>query len=131
MFVFASRRRHTRFSRDWSSDVCSSDLGALAVQDLQGAPGDLQPDQRHQQVAIRVPAHPDEDEPVDELAVLALVQPEGEEGVAGAVLAAADAAGLHLDLLGALGGVEDVRGVPGVLLAPDELDAWVGVLYVG
>src|SRR5690606_39396118 len=22
----ASRRRHTRFSRDWSSDVCSSDL---------------------------------------------------------------------------------------------------------
>src|SRR5690606_18576356 len=23
---FASRRRHTRFSRDWSSDVCSSDL---------------------------------------------------------------------------------------------------------
>src|SRR5690606_40276669 len=23
-----SRRRHTRFSRDWSSDVCSSDLGA-------------------------------------------------------------------------------------------------------
>src|SRR5690606_40726358 len=21
------RRRHTRFSRDWSSDVCSSDLG--------------------------------------------------------------------------------------------------------
>src|SRR5690606_5597280 len=25
-FVFSSRRRHTRFSRDWSSDVCSSDL---------------------------------------------------------------------------------------------------------
>src|SRR5690606_40537219 len=24
---FSSRRRHTRFSRDWSSDVCSSDLG--------------------------------------------------------------------------------------------------------
>src|SRR5690606_35318479 len=23
-----SRRRHTRFSRDWSSDVCSSDLAA-------------------------------------------------------------------------------------------------------
>src|SRR5690606_39725505 len=29
---FSSRRRHTRFSRDWSSDVCSSDLGALADQ---------------------------------------------------------------------------------------------------
>src|SRR5690606_39638433 len=25
-FFFASRGRHTRFSRDWSSDVCSSDL---------------------------------------------------------------------------------------------------------
>src|SRR5690606_40895173 len=24
-----SRRRHTRFSRDWSSDVCSSDLGGV------------------------------------------------------------------------------------------------------
>src|SRR5690606_41002029 len=26
IFFFSSRRRHTRFSRDWSSDVCSSDL---------------------------------------------------------------------------------------------------------
>src|SRR5690606_40060776 len=26
---FSSRRRHTRFSRDWSSDVCSSDLSYL------------------------------------------------------------------------------------------------------
>src|SRR5690606_40900769 len=38
LFFFSSRRRHTRFSRDWSSDVCSSDLaqqladdGAVAV----------------------------------------------------------------------------------------------------
>src|SRR5690606_40377434 len=28
-FFFSSRRRHTRFSRDWSSDVCSSDLRGL------------------------------------------------------------------------------------------------------
>src|SRR5690606_40395172 len=30
---FSSRRRHTRFSRDWSSDVCSSDLalGMVAI----------------------------------------------------------------------------------------------------
>src|SRR5690606_39367726 len=28
LFFFSSRRRHTRFSRDWSSDVCSSDLRA-------------------------------------------------------------------------------------------------------
>src|SRR2546422_5367985 len=27
-FFFSSRRRHTRCSRDWSSDVCSSDLVA-------------------------------------------------------------------------------------------------------
>src|SRR2546421_6687434 len=25
-FLFSSRRRHTRSDRDWSSDVCSSDL---------------------------------------------------------------------------------------------------------
>src|SRR5690606_40278307 len=31
-FFFSSRRRHTRFSRDWSSDVCSSDLFELAIQ---------------------------------------------------------------------------------------------------
>src|SRR5690606_40049301 len=28
-FFFSSRRRHTRFSRDWSSDVCSSDLATF------------------------------------------------------------------------------------------------------
>src|SRR2546429_2388776 len=28
LFFFSSRRRHTRCSRDWSSDVCSSDLNA-------------------------------------------------------------------------------------------------------
>src|SRR5699024_11505898 len=27
-FIFSSRRRHTISKRDWSSDVCSSDLGA-------------------------------------------------------------------------------------------------------
>src|SRR5437763_11316382 len=26
-FFFSSRRRHTRYIGDWSSDVCSSDLG--------------------------------------------------------------------------------------------------------
>src|SRR5690606_40117132 len=31
IFFFSSRRRHTRFSRDWSSDVCSSDLGSLFI----------------------------------------------------------------------------------------------------
>src|SRR5207249_951837 len=33
VFFFSSRRRHTRSKRDWSSDVCSSDLQiALAVE---------------------------------------------------------------------------------------------------
>src|SRR5690606_10115934 len=30
----SSRRRHTRFSRDWSSDVCSSDLGQPKILNL-------------------------------------------------------------------------------------------------
>src|SRR3712207_3716995 len=29
VFFFSSRRRHTRYWRDWSSDVCSSDLDSL------------------------------------------------------------------------------------------------------
>src|SRR5688572_31065299 len=29
-FFFSSRRRHTRFDCDWSSDVCSSDLSSRA-----------------------------------------------------------------------------------------------------
>src|SRR5207245_11318708 len=33
-FFFSSRRRHTRCYRDWSSDVCSSDLLRLAVEHL-------------------------------------------------------------------------------------------------
>src|SRR6266536_4569010 len=31
-FFFSSRRRHTRSTRDWSSDVCSSDLPTLEEQ---------------------------------------------------------------------------------------------------
>src|SRR5690606_39442053 len=37
VFFFSSRRRHTSFSRDWSSDVCSSDLypgGVTALADV-------------------------------------------------------------------------------------------------
>src|SRR2546430_5269301 len=36
VFFFSSRRRHTRFDCDWSSDVCSSDLAA-PEQPAQGA----------------------------------------------------------------------------------------------
>src|SRR5258707_10029481 len=31
-FFFSSRRRHTRYWRDWSSDVCSSDLSPVGSQ---------------------------------------------------------------------------------------------------
>src|SRR6266496_1476999 len=30
-FFFSSRRRHTRSLRDWSSDVCSSDLASVGI----------------------------------------------------------------------------------------------------
>src|SRR5699024_9651910 len=33
-FFFSSRRRHTRSKRDWSSDVCSSDLLAFGIGDF-------------------------------------------------------------------------------------------------
>src|SRR5438067_3007789 len=32
LFFFSSRRRHTRSKRDWSSDVCSSDLYSFPLQ---------------------------------------------------------------------------------------------------
>src|SRR5207253_8682175 len=31
VFFFSSRRRHTRWPRDWSSDVCSSDLPNVSL----------------------------------------------------------------------------------------------------
>src|SRR3712207_4366267 len=36
VFFFSSRRRHTRYWRDWSSDVCSSDLSQVVkrIEDL-------------------------------------------------------------------------------------------------
>src|SRR2546430_12924338 len=34
VFFFSSRRRHTRFDCDWSSDVCSSDLTGKQAQAL-------------------------------------------------------------------------------------------------
>src|SRR5215203_99521 len=51
-FFFSSRRRHTRYWRDWSSDVCSSDLALCSwlqgpIRPLHGSskpPGGIQPD---------------------------------------------------------------------------------------
>src|SRR5256886_3041062 len=38
IFFFSSRRRHTRFDCDWSSDVCSSDLAGLVAGMGTGSP---------------------------------------------------------------------------------------------
>src|SRR3712207_5231014 len=43
MFFFSSRRRHTRYWRDWNSDVCSSDLGVLPLPGLAGLVVALEP----------------------------------------------------------------------------------------
>src|SRR6266496_5735157 len=40
-FFFSSRRRHTRSLRDWSSDVCSSDLSVVLAGGVLLAPGPL------------------------------------------------------------------------------------------
>src|SRR5574341_2068374 len=37
-FFFSSRRRHTRLVGDWSSDVCSSDLGGVSGWFSSGGP---------------------------------------------------------------------------------------------
>src|SRR5699024_11564388 len=40
-FFFSSRRRHTRSKRDWSSDVCSSDLTFFLSRAMPGDPIDV------------------------------------------------------------------------------------------
>src|SRR5262245_20356459 len=50
LFFFSSRRRHTRCLSDWSSDVCSSDLGGALAAGL---------GQRHQRAPALL-AHPEE-----------------------------------------------------------------------
>src|SRR5215217_8911000 len=42
LFFFSSRRRHTRYWRDWSSDVCSSDL--QSVEKFMAAAEKVKPD---------------------------------------------------------------------------------------
>src|SRR6266536_3449181 len=57
LFFFSSRRRHTSSTRDWSSDVCSSDLDLVQTAQgghAAGCPTDdvvviVQLDQRHEE----------------------------------------------------------------------------------
>src|SRR3712207_8684479 len=50
-FFFSSRRRHTRYWRDWSSDVCSSDL----------SDGARSGPTKRSDTAVDAPPHPDAD----------------------------------------------------------------------
>src|SRR5688500_20378170 len=47
LFFFSSRRRHTRLQGDWSSDVCSSDLGCSQgkINHLESARNQQKPDE--------------------------------------------------------------------------------------
>src|SRR5256884_4012549 len=54
-FFFSSRRRHTRCSRDWSSDVCSSDL-PVRVEELTTHQADMErPGDQHEHDESRCP----------------------------------------------------------------------------
>src|SRR3712207_857148 len=44
-FFFSSRRRHTRYWRDWSSDVCSSDLEGVCGAERTWSPASIVDDQ--------------------------------------------------------------------------------------
>src|SRR5438874_4673292 len=46
-FFFSSRRRHTRSLRDWSSDVCSSDLIDRVLETAPGREGEPAGDHDH------------------------------------------------------------------------------------
>src|SRR6185312_11152979 len=53
-FFFSSRRRHTRSDRDWSSDVCSSDLGSLGDRRQRSAHGQQFLRRKHTQPKRRI-----------------------------------------------------------------------------
>src|SRR6266511_2691446 len=67
-FFFSSRRRHTSFSRDWSSDVCSSDLLLAHATNVNGhragvARVRVSPDAVHQLLAGEDAARMRQEEP--------------------------------------------------------------------
>src|SRR6266436_2188180 len=119
VFFFSSRRRHTRCSRDWSSDVCSSDLllggvpGQRTVADLSPP----QPSDGAQAVEkIRTVGAP-ADEALDQQR-----RPEsGEAALGGAVSDSDAAAGGRVRAANGPGILVLGSGVPG-LLAGERLD---------
>src|SRR5258707_1613204 len=103
-FFFSSRRRHTRYWRDWSSDVCSSDLGDRATAALVAVAHGLLTAAEHVLDVLRV--HPQLGEQ--------LLQRERAGGLAREVLeedvrGLARVAGIavrHATDLGSIGGVQ-------------------------
>src|SRR5206468_10064461 len=61
LFFFSSRRRHTRSDRDWSSDVCSSDLAPLDAAALAAPLAGALPDGKSglADPALRAPTRPE------------------------------------------------------------------------
>src|SRR5947209_8975879 len=53
-FFFSSRRRHTRYWRDWSSDVCSSDLSESEILTPAVAAAEWLRGQQAQEIALFV-----------------------------------------------------------------------------
>src|SRR2546430_8120897 len=82
IFFFSSRRRHTRFDCDWSSDVCSSDLRLSAEQ-------------------LRA---------IEDDAVRAVVQMQRDVGLQSATDGEFRRASWHMDFIYQLGGIEKAPG---------------------
>src|SRR5271167_2969211 len=68
-FFFSSRRRHTRSKRDWSSDVCSSDLGGNALTQV------LKGEARYDLTLRYLPKYRDTEQAIENIRLLS---PSGE-----------------------------------------------------
>src|SRR2546427_3190307 len=68
-FFFSSRRRHTRFDCDWSSDVCSSDLDAWFLAAVPAGTPKPIVDRLYAEIAKALPA-PEVKEKLDAMGVL-------------------------------------------------------------
>src|SRR5699024_11319466 len=82
-FFFSSRRRHTRSKRDWSSDVCSSDLRTVNTNPADGSYSLVHPAGTFSVLAESYGFHSDEQEVTiedDEVTEASFVLDELDEG---------------------------------------------------
>src|SRR5947209_4093320 len=70
-FFFSSRRRHTRYWRDWSSDVCSSDLHPFDAEIVAQRRLLLRPGMVEAEAVFSLPQEPGGDRQTDALERLA------------------------------------------------------------